>query len=44
MDRLDRFGGSKLAKAITYIKNQKKYLENYVLDGDYLLGNDATER
>lgn len=35
--------GSKLAKAITYAKNQHKYLENYLLDGKCSISNNLTE-
>ncbi|MEG2374944.1 MAG: IS66 family transposase, partial [Niameybacter sp.] len=33
-------GGSRLAKAVTYAKNQKPYMENYLLDGRCSISNN----
>lgn len=35
---------SKLAKAITYAKNQRPYMENYLLDGRCSISNNSAER
>lgn len=35
--------GSALGKAVTYAKNQKKYMENYLLDGRLSISNNAAE-
>lgn len=35
--------GSALGKAVTYAKNQKPYMENYLLDGRCALSNNAAE-
>ena len=37
-------GGSKLAKAIQYAKNQRPYMENFLLDGRCSISNNAAER
>ena len=36
-------GGSRLAKAVTYAKNQKPYMENYLLDGRCSISNNIAE-
>ena len=36
-------GGSRLAKAVTYTKNQKPYMENYLLDGWCSISNNIAE-
>ncbi|XBX03330.1 transposase [Enterocloster clostridioformis] len=36
-------GGSRLAKAVFYAKNQKPYMENYLLDGRYSISNNIAE-
>ena len=33
LETVDATGGSRLAKAVTYAKNQKPYMENYLMDG-----------
>ena len=33
-------GGSRLAKAVTYVKNQRPYMENYLLDGHCSISNN----
>lgn len=35
--------GSALGKAVTYAKNQKQYMENYLLDGRCSISNNAAE-
>lgn len=35
--------GSALGKAVTYAMNQKKYMENYLLDGRLSISNNAAE-
>jgi len=35
--------GSALGKAVTYAKNQKPYMENYLLDGKCSISNNAAE-
>jgi transposase IS66 len=35
--------GSALGKAVTYALNQKKYMENYLLDGRCSISNNAAE-
>lgn len=35
--------GSKLDKAVVYAKNQRKYLENYLLDGRCSISNNLAE-
>ena len=44
IDKLDPLGGSKLAKAVTYAKNHRETLCNYLLDGRCELSNNAAER
>ena len=34
---------SRLAKAVTYAKNQKPYMENYLLDGRCSISNNIAE-
>ncbi|WP_394525916.1 IS66 family transposase [Lacrimispora sp. JR3] len=41
---MNALGGSKLAKAITYAKNQSPYMENYLQDGRCSISNNAAER
>ena len=36
-------GGSRLAKVVTYAKNQKPYMENYLLDGRCSISNNIAE-
>ena len=43
LEKLNVLKGSALFKAITYAKNQKPYLENYLLDGRCSLSNNAAE-
>ena len=40
---VDPAGGSRLAKAVTYAKNQKPYMENYLLDGRCSISNNIAE-
>ena len=44
MNGMNALGGSKLAKAITYAKNQRPYMENYLQDGRCSISNNAAER
>lgn len=44
IDKLEPLGGSKLAKAVTYAKNHRETLCNYLLDGRCELSNNAAER
>jgi len=44
IEALDPLGGSKLAKAVTYAKNHRETLCNYLLDGRCELSNNAAER
>jgi len=44
VDSLNPTNGSGLAKAITYAKNQRKSLENYLLDGRCEISNNKAER
>lgn len=44
LDTLEPLGGSRLAKAVTYAKNQRKYMETYLLDGRCSISNNAAER
>jgi transposase len=41
---MNALGGSKLAKAINYAKNQRPYMENYLQDGRCSISNNAAER
>lgn len=43
LEKLNVLKGSTLFKAVTYAKNQKPYLENYLLDGRCALSNNAAE-
>ena len=43
LENLTVLKGSALGKAVTYAKNQKQYLENYLLDGRCELSNNAAE-
>lgn len=43
LENLKVLNGSALGKAVTYAKNQKKYMENYLLDGRCSLSNNAAE-
>ena len=43
LDMLNPLKGSRLGKAVTYAKNQRKYMENYLLDGRCSLSNNLAE-
>lgn len=43
LDNLNYLKGSALGKAIIYAKNQKPYMENYLLDGRCSISNNAAE-
>lgn len=43
LETVDPAGGSRLAKAVTYAKNQKPYIENYLLDGRCSISNNIAE-
>lgn len=43
LENLNVLKGSVLAKAVTYATNQKKYMENYLLDGRCALSNNVAE-
>ena len=43
LDTLKPLKGSALGKAVTYARNQKPYMENYLLDGRCALSNNAAE-
>ena len=43
LDSLQVLPGSALGKAVIYAKNQKLYMENYLLDGRCSLSNNAAE-
>ena len=43
LDSLQVLQGSALGKAVIYAKNQKQYMENYLLDGRCSLSNNAAE-
>lgn len=43
LENLNVLSGSALGKAVTYAKNQKQYMENYLLDGRCALSNNAAE-
>ena len=43
LDSVSALKGSALGKAVTYAKNQKPYMENYLLDGRCSLSNNAAE-
>lgn len=44
VETVDAVGGSRLAKAVTYTRNQKVYAENYLLDGRIEISNNLAER
>jgi len=44
IETLNPTSGSRLAKAVTYAKNQRKNLDNYLLDGRCALSNNTAER
>ncbi|WP_306307313.1 IS66 family transposase [Cellulosilyticum ruminicola] len=43
IDTLNPLKDSRLGKAVTYAKNQRKYMENYLLDGRCALSNNLAE-
>lgn len=43
LEKLETLKGSALGKAVTYAKNQRPYMENYLLDGRCALSNNAAE-
>ena len=43
LDSVNALKGSALGKAVTYARNQKPYMENYLLDGRCSLSNNAAE-
>ena len=43
LDSVNALKGSALGKAVIYAKNQKPYMENYLLDGRCSLSNNAAE-
>lgn len=43
LENLTVLNGSSLGKAVTYAKNQKSYLENYLLDGRCAISNNIAE-
>lgn len=43
LEDLNVLNGSALGKAVTYAKNQKKYMENYLFDGRCSISNNAAE-
>lgn len=43
LDTVQALKGSALGKAVVYAKNQKEYMENYLLDGRCSLSNNAAE-
>lgn len=43
IENLNVLNGSALGKAVTYAKNQRPYMENYLLDGTCSLSNNAAE-
>ncbi len=43
LENLVVLNGSALGKAVTYAKNQKPYMENYLLDGRCSISNNAAE-
>lgn len=44
IEEMNALGGSKLARAVQYAKNQRLYMENYLLDGRCSISNNAAER
>ena len=43
LETLSPANGSRLEKAVTYAKNQKPYMENYLLDGRCSISNNLAE-
>jgi hypothetical protein len=43
LDNLTPLKGSRLGKAVTYARNQKPYMENYLLDGRCSISNNLAE-
>ena len=43
VENLNALKGTRLEKAVTYAKNQKKYLENYLLNGKCVISNNLAE-
>lgn len=43
LENLNVLNGSALGKAVIYAKNQRKYMENYLLDGRCSISNNAAE-
>ena len=43
LETVNPAGGNRLAKAVTYAKNQKPYMENYLLDGRCSISNNIAE-
>lgn len=43
LENLTVLKGSALGKAVTYARNQKQYMENYLLDGRCSISNNAAE-
>lgn len=43
LDSVNALKGSALGKAVTYARNQKPYMENYLLDGRCSLSNNVAE-
>jgi hypothetical protein len=43
LENLTVLNGSALGKAVTYAKNQKPYMENYLLDGRCSISNNTAE-
>ena len=43
LETVEPAGGSRLAKAVTYAKNQKPYMENYLMDGRCSISNNIAE-
>lgn len=43
LDSLNPLNGSRLGKAVNYAKNQRPYMENYLLDGRCSLSNNLAE-
>ena len=42
-ENVNLVGGSHLGKALTYARNQKPYMENYLLDGRCSISNNIAE-
>ena len=43
LETVNPTGGSRLEKAVTYARNQKPYMENYLLDGRCSISNNIAE-